>query len=560
MAGKKDICIVTNQVDYTLIRKLVSTLEREWSYNVITASDISSYEVSGLFKGGVIIFYANSPENVKDLISYFEILNTETTRVIVVSKSTSTKIEKLLTVAGASDFYHISAPVKNITRSIEENFSSISEKNRVVIKEVAAMNLEADCWYLEKSEHIKKINGSWCIYLIGPGPNTGFWQRCEEFGKDEYWEFIPKDPIHETLKGEEGCWLFRGNKPTFENCHWQFVSKDPDFVFYLNGITEIYKFQLVSKGLIFAMARNSQYAKNKLPKIEESQLALYEYAKKAKSFEDLKGDISSDFAKKIHSKLIGKPIKDKKKVEVSFDYKSKNFTIIEKIKEKKRYLTKLAKEENNLIVWTKGQKLVLDASANQIKDGQYNINFKNENDGKDLIHGLESGNVENAFVRGDLTEGSIFFTLDSPTFDIASIKILVPNLMWKVQRRLHSRIKLDGRKQVKATLKIVGRNRVFTISAPIRNIGAGGIAVLIDDSHQSLFKPGKMIKEVKFFLNEEIIFTSANIKWKGPLRKKDQLANYNYCLGLEFIYITKRDTDYIQRYVLEELHKLEDDL
>lgn len=560
MAGKKDICIVTNQVDYALIRKLVSSLERDWSYNVIKASSISSYEATAQFNGGIIVFYASSPDDVKDLIKYFEILNTKTTRVIVVSKSNSPKVEKLLTSAGASDYYHISAPVKNIIRSIEEQFSSISEKDRAIIKEIAAMSLRADCWFLEMPDHIKKINGFWCIYLIGPGPNTGIWQRCEEFGKDEYWEFVPKDPMHDTLKGEEGSWLFKGNKPKFENCHWQFVSKKPHLMYFLNGITEVHKFKLESKGLILAVARNSQYVKNKLPKIEESQLALYEYAKKAKSIDDLKGEISSEFTERIHLKLVGKPIKEKKKVEISFDTKSKHFTMIETLKEKKRYLSKLTKNENELTVWTKGQKIVLEALANQIKEGQYSINFKNVDEGKNLIGGLESGDIESAFVRGDLSEVSVFFTLDGPTFDINSIKILVPNLMWKVQRRQYSRLKLDGRKQVKATLKIIGKNRVFTISAPIRNIGAGGIAVLIDESHQSLFTPGKMIKEIKFFLNEELIFTSANIKWKGHLRKKDQLANYNYCLGLEFIYIAQRDIDYIQRYVLEELHKLEEDV
>lgn len=560
MAGKKDICIVTNQVDYALIRKLVSSLERDWSYNVIKASSISSYEATAQFNGGIIVFYASSPDDVKDLIKYFEILNTKTTRVIVVSKSNSPKVEKLLTSAGASDYYHISAPVKNIIRSIEEQFSSISEKDRAIIKEIAAMSLRADCWFLEMPDHIKKINGFWCIYLIGPGPNTGIWQRCEEFGKDEYWEFVPKDPMHDTLKGEEGSWFFKGNKPKFENCHWQFVSKKPHLMYFLNGITEVHKFKLESKGLILAVARNSQYVKNKLPKIEESQLALYEYAKKAKSIDDLKGEISSEFTERIHLKLVGKPIKEKKKVEISFDTKSKHFTMIETLKEKKRYLSKLTKNENELTVWTKGQKIVLEALANQIKEGQYSINFKNVDEGKNLIGGLESGDIESAFVRGDLSEVSVFFTLDGPTFDINSIKILVPNLMWKVQRRQYSRLKLDGRKQVKATLKIIGKNRVFTISAPIRNIGAGGIAVLIDESHQSLFTPGKMIKEIKFFLNEELIFTSANIKWKGHLRKKDQLANYNYCLGLEFIYIAQRDIDYIQRYVLEELHKLEEDV
>lgn len=560
MSVKKDICIVINQVDYALIRKLVSSLERDWSYNVIKASSISSYEATGQFKGGVIVFYASSPDDVKDLIKYFEILKTETTRVIVVSKSNSPKVEKLLTSAGASDFYHISAPVKNITHSVEEQFSSISEKDRVIIKEVAAMNLQADCWFLEMPEHIKKINGIFCIYLIGPGPNTGLWQKCEEFGKEEYWEFVPKDPIHETLKGEEGSWLFKGNKPKFENCHWQFVSKDPELMYFLYGLTEIHKFKLESKGLVLAMARNSQYVKNKLPKIEESQLDLYEYAKKAKSIEDLKGGISSEFTERIHSKLVGKPIKEKKKVEISFDTKPKNFTLIKTLKEKKRYLSKLTKDENELTVWTKSQKMVLEALASQIKEGQYSINFKNENEGKNLIGGLESGDIESAFVRGDLSEGSVFFTLDGPTFDINTIKILVPNLMWKVQRRQYSRLKLDGRKQVKATLKIIGKNRVFTISAPVRNIGAGGIAVLVDESHQSLFTPGKMIKEIKFFLNEEMIFTSANIKWKGHLRKKDQLANYNYCLGLEFIYVAQRDIDYIQRYVLEELHRLEEDV
>lgn len=560
MAGKKDICVVTNQVDYALIRKLVSSLERDWSYNVIKASSISSYEATAQFNGGIIVFYASSPDDIKDLIKYFEILNTKTTRVIVVSKSNSPKVEKLLTSAGASDYYHISAPVKNIIRSIEEQFSSISEKDRAIIKEIAAMSLRADCWFLEMPDHIKKINGFWCIYLIGPGPNTGIWQRCEEFGKDEYWEFVPKDPMHDTLKGEEGSWLFKGNKPKFENCHWQFVSKKPHLMYFLNGITEVHKFKLESKGLILAVARNSQYVKNKLPKIEESLLALYEYAKKAKSIDDLKGEISSEFTERIHLKLVGKPIKEKKKVEISFDTKSKHFTMIETLKEKKRYLSKLTKNENELTVWTKGQKIVLEALANQIKEGQYSINFKNVDEGKNLIGGLESGDIESAFVRGDLSEVSVFFTLDGPTFDINSIKILVPNLMWKVQRRQYSRLKLDGRKQVKATLKIIGKNRVFTISAPIRNIGAGGIAVLIDESHQSLFTPGKMIKEIKFFLNEELIFTSANIKWKGHLRKKDQLANYNYCLGLEFIYIAQRDIDYIQRYVLEELHKLEEDV
>ena len=73
------------------------------------------------------------------------------------------------------------------------------------------MNLEADCWYLEKPEHIK--NKWFMVYLFNVPwlPIQVFGKGVKSLGKMNT-EFIPKDPIHETPKGEEGSWLFRGNK------------------------------------------------------------------------------------------------------------------------------------------------------------------------------------------------------------------------------------------------------------------------------------------------------------------------------------------------------------
>jgi hypothetical protein len=558
MSGNKQICVITNHTEYSVTRKLLSALETEWDYDVIKASSLHSYEFINEFKSGIIILYTISAQHLRDLLEYAEDNDFEKIRIIVVSKSSNLKVEKIIRAKGCSALFNISTPSKNILNKVEELYTTLNQKDRASIKEVASINLSADCWILEQSSHIKKVNGMWCIYLIGPSANTGIWEMSSEIGKENYWEFIANDPIHETLKGEQGVWFYKGNKPRLQNFHWQFIGERPELLYYLGGITEIYKFKLESKDKILNITRNSEQAKKKLPLLEESHLNLYKYGQKAKRIQDLKGIISSSFQDNITDKLRGNVRKVEVQKPINLNEDSKNFIVIDSLKEKKLYLNKLSNEKGSrLVVWTKGQKLILDANAKIIKEGQYKINFLNEKVGSQLVSQLEKKEISNVFLRGDMSEGSVFFSLEGPTFNIDEITILVPKLMWKVQRRRVSRLRLDGRKRIKANIKLIGTNRIYNITAPVRDIGSGGMALLIDDIHQSLFTSGKVIKEIKFMLNNEMFFASANVKWKGPLHKKDQLANYNYSIGLEFMYMSQKDSEYITRYVLEELHTID---
>lgn len=553
MNTKKNVCIVDNDVEFSVIRKLLTSLEKDWRINIIRASTINSFETISLMSKGVIVNFVGDGEDLKDMSNFYKNYHNDNVKILVISKVINPKVKKFAFSNGCNELQDFSTPINTILQSIDDLMTTINKTDRAFIKEVASIKLKADCWYLESPEHIKKVANTWSIYLIGPSPEVVEWQECHDYGKEGYWEFVPKKPKDESLKGESGLWLFKGRKPTFAGSHWRFISDDPTLLFNLNGVADIFKFRLEANHAILSYARNSEQVKEKLIPIEKT---IIKYRKTSKDFTN-ESEIQSEFNFRIKSKIKGDFEEPKASKTINLDDTNKHFTIVDSVLEKKKYLNKISHKSNSLIVWTKGQKTILDATAKKLKDGQYTLSFDDADEGEKLIKELENGNVTQAYVRGNLDECSIFFTLISHQFDLNQITILVPNLMWKVQRRQYSRVRLDGRKQIKATIKLITTNRVVTLSIPVRNIGPGGMGILVDDIHKNLFTTGKIIKEIKFILNEELFFTTATVKWQGALNNKDRLGNYNYCIGLEFMYLTQKEIAYLQSYVLEELHNLE---
>jgi len=94
----------------------------------------------------------------------------------------------------------------------------------------------------------------------------------------------------------------------------------------------------------------------------------------------------------------------------------------------------------------------------------------------------------------------------------------------------------------------------YRAEAPLRDLGVGGVAILVEDDIYRKMSKGKVIKQVNVEINGRSIQMPSTVRWKSKVAKSLSLMGLQNAVGLEFLYLEDDDQEYINRYVLEELY------
>jgi len=109
----------------------------------------------------------------------------------------------------------------------------------------------SDFWLLMNPKHVRFVIGKWFVNFYGPGPNSGEWVSYPETKNGEQgWMWNPRKAEDQTFYKDTGRWVFFGNCPEFswEEKFWYFISKTPEFSFYVDKKVQHTKISVKENG------------------------------------------------------------------------------------------------------------------------------------------------------------------------------------------------------------------------------------------------------------------------------------------------------------------------
>ncbi len=121
------------------------------------------------------------------------------------------------------------------------------------------LNKKFDYWQINSSVSYKKIENSWIVKLMGPGPAVGRWQEFK-YKNEVCYSFELSDDF--KIEGDDGIWIFMGTKPQFvyEEGVWIFRGKNIN-LFYL-GPDSANKIKII-KGQCYIAKNSLDFAKQR---------------------------------------------------------------------------------------------------------------------------------------------------------------------------------------------------------------------------------------------------------------------------------------------------------
>ncbi len=217
----------------------------------------------------LVLIHAPNPKDFSQQLQLLKNLNKEiqnkTIRVIVTSKTTDQiPPDSKLEVFGCSEFIREPIQEKSLVFKMEKHIRTLmqGQKGKIqaaqsggnhesigfiespelfhasleTIRLLPELKIENDFWLLAGGG-AKIVGGRWTVRLVGPGPAAGHWLKSDYVAEIEesgvsYWEWTPTNTSGDTFIKNGGTWIFRGQRPEFQNGLWQFVSKNPELFFY----------------------------------------------------------------------------------------------------------------------------------------------------------------------------------------------------------------------------------------------------------------------------------------------------------------------------------------
>ena len=137
---------------------------------------------------------------------------------------------------------------------------------------VDPLTILSDCWLIHDAGGARQIGGRWVVRLRGPNSQLGRWTKMEVpespgASSTSNWQWNPNNPDSDPFIKEEGAWIFRGQKPEFQNDMWLFIDKRPELAFCYNGESYGTKITVDDSGTLL-LARDSTSGRLLLPLIE----------------------------------------------------------------------------------------------------------------------------------------------------------------------------------------------------------------------------------------------------------------------------------------------------
>ena len=210
----------------------------------------------------------------------------------------------------------------------------------------------------------------------------------------------------------------------------------------------------------------------------------------------------------------------------------------------------------SVILWTNEQKQLFRSHLSAYTDVEncFYIWIPADLDINGFLQEMQSQRHAECYLNILLKRTNLFFKSRLVGSEMLGLKFLIPNQIFKLQRRRNFRLPIpDGYvMKVEFSHPFFPENRLIK---KIHDISASGLSFLIEDHEEVLFQAGLLIKEIQFMVKNRKITTDAEIRhinsFSDPVRPKKIL----YQVGLALKNMKPSDSDHIAAYVLEESRK-----
>ncbi|MGZ3699793.1 MAG: hypothetical protein ACXWP5_16875, partial [Bdellovibrionota bacterium] len=247
----------------------------------------------------MILCFASSPQDMVKHITLMKLLQTEIqsqrVRPVVVTDLKQVNILSLLSIYGVSEIIPEDTPPKALVFKLHRHIRATLQAKANVpgrrdggaearrkaaaaakaageskIRYVDPIALASDYWALEGGS-IKKMGGKWIVKLRGPSPNLGNWFKVESAsGGVVHWQWRFHDENRASaFMRDEGSWIFRGQRPEFNEELWWFIANQPELSFYNKDQCLARRLGSETGGFLI-VARDSMVALAFVPLIQKS--------------------------------------------------------------------------------------------------------------------------------------------------------------------------------------------------------------------------------------------------------------------------------------------------
>ncbi|OFZ18665.1 MAG: hypothetical protein A2X94_14245 [Bdellovibrionales bacterium GWB1_55_8] len=438
--------------------------------------------------------------------------------------------------------------------------SGDSPESGLIVRECRLQLLDplatpSDCWLLRRSQDVRIVNDQWIIDLVGPGPTAGRWTRVSPLISQtsdghSRWQWEPSGK-NGFIK-ENGLWLFEGKRPHFNEFHWTFTSKAPRLTYYEQS-EPVCDYFSVGPDRTLLIAANSEIAQQKWPAIQASVLNEYRYTVTAPRIATPNWKILMSEEKQVpwrelmglESATAPSPSRQQliHEIQAKTSPLAELFAKVEDEELRTKLILEMSKMQCSALVWTVGQKIRFGA---KIRDSEKTpkslmIEPPASLNPAELQEALQSAQSQ-LFVNVSLYRGGVFFVAEEVYIRDSLIEVVLPKLLYQVQRRSHFRLYVPEEKAMFI--------RIGDQFHRILNLSGGGAAFATGQVNSAVFTNGTMLPKVSFQIYNEKIHCKAEVRWSKPFA--DAPEGSELTVGLQFHNLREADEQRLNLYVLEE--------
>lgn len=219
-----------------------------------------------------------------------------------------------------------------------------------------------------------------------------------------------------------------------------------------------------------------------------------------------------------------------------------------------KFLQEGSKTLSETLIWTKNQEQIIQTYCNGLDGDTKCIHTwcPKTLSGMSLKTQVDQTGQNEFYFNLSLPAANLFFKTNLVSGNDTSLQFLIPNIVYKLQRRSYLRLKITNDKAITLWFK----DPIFTeskIHKQILDLSAGGLSFSILEQEESLYFPGMKLQGIEFMLQKKTILCEGEVRYFKPLKTHTELRGIK--IGVRFLQLQEKDSQHIARFVFEENRK-----
>ncbi|OFZ23562.1 MAG: hypothetical protein A2202_04330 [Bdellovibrionales bacterium RIFOXYA1_FULL_36_14] len=238
------------------------------------------------------------------------------------------------------------------------------------------------------------------------------------------------------------------------------------------------------------------------------------------------------------------------------DELSEIFNEITEKEEKKDYLQDLCENCPHINLWSPRGLLDINCflKINHGVQEEFVLKWVMNKKGVEFEKQIGSGEWSEICIRGNIDKGGLFFLIKNPKdyYQENSLKIPVPEMIWKVERREFPRLKFLSFEKTLLKKRAVGGaqpDKKWRVS----DISESGIKIYVENEDKKIFQVDTLIDDAVLELEGREIKFKAQIKWFEDIGFVTISKRVKLAAGVSFASLAQTDKEFIKQYIHNKL-------